>query len=71
MVAGVCGNDEERAIIELLNTASVGEMTAIVTALGDGDAAEGIGFLDSGVDGAEWTALAEVMQRSPTLAEHL
>ncbi|GAB4565643.1 MAG: hypothetical protein Tsb0020_16660 [Haliangiales bacterium] len=71
MVAGVCGDDEERAIIELLTTASVSEMTAIVIALGDGDAAEGIGFLDSGVDGAEWTALAEVMQRSPTLAEHL
>ncbi|WP_428263059.1 eCIS core domain-containing protein [Haliangium sp.] len=71
MVAGVCGDDEEQAIIDLLNTTSVSEMEAIVTTLGGGDAEEGIDFLDSGVDGEEWDTLERVMRRSSVLARHL
>jgi hypothetical protein len=71
MVSGVCGDDEEQAIIDLLSTCSPSMMTAIVTDLGGGNAAEGIDYLDSGVDGAEWRTLKEVLRRSSTLARHL
>jgi hypothetical protein len=71
MIAGVCGDDEEQAIIELLSTCSSDMMTAIVTDLGGGNAAEGIEYLDSGVDGAEWRTLEGVLRRSSRLARHL
>lgn len=71
MISGVCGDDEEQAIIDLLSTCSPSMMTAIVTDLGGGNAAEGIEYLDSGVDGAEWRTLKGVLRRSSTLARHL
>jgi hypothetical protein len=71
MISGICGDEEEQAIIELLRSCSPGMMTAIVTDLGGGNAAEGIEYLDSGVDGAEWRTLEGVLRRSPTLARHL
>ncbi|ACY14837.1 eCIS core domain-containing protein [Haliangium ochraceum] len=71
LVAGVCGDDEEQTIIELLRTSSVSDMESIVTTLGRGRAADGIEFLDTGVDGAEWRTLKSVMRRSSTLRSHL
>ena len=71
MISGICGDEEEQAIIELLSSCSPTMMTAIVTDLGSGDAAAGIEYLDSGVDGAEWRTLTGVLRRSSTLARHL
>ena len=67
LVAGSCGDDEEQTIIKLLRTCSVSDMESIVTTLGRGRAADGIEFLDSGVDGGEWRSLKRVLGRSSIL----
>jgi uncharacterized protein DUF4157 len=72
LIAGSCGDEEEQAIIEMLDTAAVSEMVAIVTRLGSGDVKKGIDYLDSGVDGAEWDELCNrVFSKSPTTSVHM
>lgn len=66
LIKGSCDDDEEQAIIEMLDTAPVPEMVSIVTRLGGGDAKKGVEYLDSGIDGAEWDDLCtRVLSKSP------
>ncbi|MEZ4364373.1 MAG: DUF4157 domain-containing protein [Kofleriaceae bacterium] len=72
LIAGSCGDDEEQAIIEMLDTAAVSDMVSIVTRLGSGDVKKGIDYLDSGIDGAEWDELCNrVLSKSPTTSVHM
>ena len=71
LVAGVCGDEEENAIIEILSNASVTDMVEVVKNLGGGDASAGIEYLDSGVDGAEWRQLKGILRRSDDLRPHV
>ncbi|MCG8420469.1 MAG: DUF4157 domain-containing protein [Proteobacteria bacterium] len=71
LVPGVCGNDDERAIIRVLESASPADMTTVVKQLGGGSAEKGIDYLDSGVDWSEWSELKRVMRRSAELRKHL
>lgn len=67
LIAGSCADDEEQAIIEMLDTAAVADMVSIVTRLGGGDVKKGVDYLDSGIDGAEWDELCNrVLSKSPT-----
>jgi hypothetical protein len=69
LIKGSCDDDEEQAIIEMLDTASVAEMVSIVKRLGGGDVKKGVAYLDSGIDGAEWDDLcARVLSKSPETA---
>ncbi|MCG8424504.1 MAG: DUF4157 domain-containing protein [Proteobacteria bacterium] len=72
LVSGSCADDEERAIIEMLDTATVPNMVTIVKQLGNGDVAKGIDYLDSGIDGAEWNTLcSKVLSKSPETSAHM
>lgn len=72
LIAGSCADDEEQAIIEMLDTAAVPVMVQIVTELGGGDVKKGIDYLDSGIDGAEWDELCNrVFSKSPTTSVHM
>ena len=71
MIAGVCGDEEEQAIVDMLAACTVSDMTALVKALGGGNAEKGIDYLDSGIDWSEWTKYKKVLRRSPELANEL
>jgi Domain of unknown function (DUF4157) len=72
LISGSCADDEEQAIIEMLDTAAVADMVSIVTRLGGGDVKAGVDYLDSGIDGAEWDDLCNrVLSKSPTTSVYM
>lgn len=71
MIAGSCGDEDEQAINDIITACGVSEMTELVKSLGNGSAKKGVDYLDSGIDGAEWTACKILLRRSPELAKEL
>ena len=56
LVRGVCGDDEEGAILKILQVQSVDNFFKIILKVG-------IPRLDTGIDGSEWTQLLYMIQR--------
>lgn len=78
MLRGVCTDSEEALIVQVLETASVADLEAIVIGLGrrsgrqePDDLAKGIEWLDAGIDFAEWKACVAALRRSQRCATHL
>lgn len=71
LIGGICDDDDEATILELVRSMDSTKMRQVVLELGGGDAQAGIDFLDSGVDGEEWSTLSTLLKREPELAKLL